>query len=260
MKFSEFDLLSPEPLPVSGIGSVKAVTLRHIAAIGFHSYQLFLSLLLLDTDTYFKADNGSPIFSEQLNYYASLSDSDKVKCTVFDFLVTNPAYNVLIQKALSFFITGEISFHEASCSYQVQDDGTLTGNISRNNWNEVCGLILQRQHIAKNPGLEDAAKAKNARALKILEKLKSGAKQAKQKEGAEDYELSNIISALAARSSSLNIISIWDATVYQLFDQFNRQQLNAVYDIQCTSASVWGTKGTQFNINQWFSNPTGNTP
>ena len=44
MKFSEFDLLSPEPLPVSGIGSVKAVTLRHIAAIGFHSYQLFLSL------------------------------------------------------------------------------------------------------------------------------------------------------------------------------------------------------------------------
>ena len=76
MKFSEFDLLSPEPLPVSGIGSVKAVTLRHIAAIGFHSYQLFLSLLLLDTDTYFKADNGSPIFSEQLNYYASLSDSD----------------------------------------------------------------------------------------------------------------------------------------------------------------------------------------
>ena len=33
MKFSEFDLLSPEPLPVSGIGSVKAVTLRHICLL-----------------------------------------------------------------------------------------------------------------------------------------------------------------------------------------------------------------------------------
>ena len=119
----------------------------------------------------------------------------------------------------------------------------------------MCELILQRQCCSVSHELEDASKAKNKKALQILNKLKDGAKQASYSaKQNQDHEFPNLISALAAKSNNLNIVNIWNITVFQFHDQFKRQQLNAVYDFQSTTASVWGTKENKFDLNQWFKN------
>ena len=65
-------------------------------------------------------------------------------------------------------------------------------------------------------------------------------------------ELPNVISALASYHNSLNMINIWDMTVYQVYDQFKRLQNNTIYNIQSMSTSVWGDKENKFNITKWF--------
>lgn len=68
----------------------------------------------------------------------------------------------------------------------------------------------------------------------------------------------NIISALAAHHNSLNIINIWDLTVYQLNDQFKRQRYIDYYHILSRSVSIWGDKDSKFDDSLWFSNVSDN--
>lgn len=252
IKLSYFDLLTPDPVYVSGIGKIKPIKLKELSEVSYQTYQMYISLLFFDIKQYFDSQDQSSAFVEQRDFYYSLSEEDKTKYTVFDFFITNPSYNLFIQKCLAFFISGDVSFHQKSLSYLVQENETIVGTISRDNWSDVCDLILQRQYRSKSNELEDASKAKNKRALKILNKLKKGAQTAKGNDENRDYEIPNLISALASKSYNLNISNIWEITVFQLYDQFQRQQLNSVYDIQSTSASVWGTKENKFDINQWF--------
>ena len=65
-------------------------------------------------------------------------------------------------------------------------------------------------------------------------------------------ELGNIISAVANKSHSLNILNIWDLTVFQVWDCFSRLSNNSIYDIQSMSVAAWGNKDNAFDISAWF--------
>ncbi len=65
--------------------------------------------------------------------------------------------------------------------------------------------------------------------------------------------LPNIISSVAVRSLSLNWINIWDITIYQLFNEFERLQIIDQYDIASTQVSVWGDKEKKFKFGAWSS-------
>lgn len=252
IKLSYFDLLSPDPIYISGIGKIKPIRLKEISEITFRTYQMYLSLLFFDINQYFDSQDSSILFLEQRDYYAALDEEEKVRYNVFDFFITNPSYNLFIQKCLAFFISGDVSFDQKSLSYLIQENETVVGTITRDNWSDVCDLILQRQYRPKSNEQEDASRAKNKRALEILNKLKKGTQASKGSGENRDYEIPNLVSALASKSYNLNISDIWEITVFQLYDQFQRQQLNSVYEIQSTTASVWGTKENKFDINQWF--------
>ena len=65
-------------------------------------------------------------------------------------------------------------------------------------------------------------------------------------------ELANIISAVANKSQNLNILNIWDLTVFQLWDCFSRLTNNSIYDIQSMSVAAWGDKDKHFDVTSWF--------
>ena len=67
-----------------------------------------------------------------------------------------------------------------------------------------------------------------------------------------NMELGNIISAVANKSQSLNIINIWELTVYQVWDCFSRLSNNSIYDIQSMSVAAWGNKDNYFDATAWF--------
>ena len=68
----------------------------------------------------------------------------------------------------------------------------------------------------------------------------------------KDLALGNIISVVANKHPSINILNIWELTIYQLWDTFNRLSNNNIYDISALSVAVWGDEKKQFNISDWF--------
>ena len=120
---------------------------------------------------------------------------------------------------------------------------------------ELCDIILQRCGIIRSDIITDMSKVKNKRALKILGKIKKAKqKLSKSNNSYVDTDLPNLISAIAAKSNSINLINIWDLTVYQLFEQFKKEQTNVYFDIQKMSVAAYGNKKNTFKGNEWYKN------
>ena len=86
-----------------------------------------------------------------------------------------------------------------------------------------------------------------------MKKIQKGRTEKSNKKTIDNnMELGNIISAVANKSHSLNILTIWDLTVFQLWDCFSRLSNNSIYDIQSMSVAVWGNKDNYFDATAWF--------
>lgn len=135
------------------------------------------------------------------------------------------------------------------------DDDEVVGYITKENYLEVCSIILQMNRI-DSKDIIDLSKVKNKKGLaRILrmQKLKQQA-QKTSKTSNPDMELGNIISAVCAMHNSLNYKNIWDLTIYQLWDTFDRLQNQTIYNSNLFSVSVWGDKEKKFKFNDWFKN------
>lgn len=221
MKLSYFELLSPDPIYVEKVGNILSPKLKDISSIGIKTYQYYLSLLLMEND-------------------------------VFDLLTSNLEIADALQYALNFFIQEKVYFSGTDNFFIVQTDEKTTGLITRENYPLICNLICQRNYITSKE-TTDLTKVKNKKAQEIMKKLQKGrAEKAKQTKADKNMELGNIISAVANKSHSLNILNIWDLTVFQLWDCFSRLSNNNVYTIQSMSVAAYGNKDNHFDFNSWF--------
>lgn len=245
MKYNYFDLLSPEPMKLQNIGSIVSPTLRSISSIGgYDTYQYYLSILLLDLKTYLNMIGKS----EQ---YDLISDQDKLKFNIFD-LTPYEQFCSLLQDILNFFIKEDVRYSQENKYYIVKENEHIVGTITKDNYNSVCDLICQRNCI-KSSQEENLSKVKSKKALEILKKIKRGrAEKEKQSKADKNMELGNIISAVANKSQSLNILNIWDLTIFQIWDCFTRLNNNNIYDIQSMSVAAWGDKDNHFDATAWF--------
>jgi hypothetical protein len=66
--------------------------------------------------------------------------------------------------------------------------------------------------------------------------------------------LPNIISSVASKNSGLNIINIWDATLFQLYDQFEKKQNDDTHYMNSVRVAVWGDEKKQFDPTLWYKN------
>lgn len=124
------------------------------------------------------------------------------------------------------------------------------GKIHKQIWDELCDVILQWNNIKKNKE-EKKLKFKSKLAQEVWELTHPKEKQEKQN---KDMELANIISSVAAKDESLNMINIWDLTVYQLYDQFQRLQGNTYFSIQSMSVAAYGDEKNKFDGGAWYKN------
>lgn len=232
-------------MKLQNIGSIVSPTLRSISSIGgYDTYQYYLSILLLDLKTYLNMI-GKP---EQYNL---MSNQDKLKFNIFD-LIPNEQFCSLLQDILNFFIKEDVIYSQEKKFYIVKDNEQIVGVITRDNYNIICDLICQRNCIKSNQE-EDLSKIKSKKTLEILKKLKKGrAEKEKISKADKNMELGNIISAVANKSQSLNILNIWDLTIFQIWDCFARLNNNNIYDIQSMSVAAWGDKDNHFDATAWL--------
>lgn len=220
-------------------------TLRSISSIGgYDTYQYYLSILLLDLKTYLNMI-GKP---EQYNL---MSDQDKLNFSIFDLLILNEQSCLLLQDILNFFVKENVVYSQGNKNYIVKENEQIVGMITKDNYSSICDLICQRNCIKSNQ--EDLSKIKSKKALEILKKIKKGrAEKEKISKADKNMELGNIISAVANKSQSLNMLNIWDLTIFQIWDCFARLNNNNMYDIQSMSVAAWGDKDNHFDATAWF--------
>lgn len=257
MNLSYFQLLSPNPIHIPEVGGVISPTLKDISSIGQDRYQYYLNILLIDLKRFF-------VMIERPDDYEKLTDEEKYSVNIYDLLTQDNQSAILLQNALDFFIKEKVEFSIQNRVFEVkrivitenQKDMArkyeTIGIISRENYQSVVDVILQRNNI-KTKDITDPSKVKSKKALSILNKLKKGRENmAKATKADENMELGNIISAVANKSQSLNMLNIWELTVYQLWDCFTRLANNNIYDINAASVSAWGDKDKKFDFNGWF--------
>lgn len=245
MRLSYFDLLSPDPVNIPGIGGILSPRLRDISSIGIQTYQYYLSVLLLDLKSYFT-------MLGQEEQYKSLSDKEKSQIYLFDLLTINEQSINLLQSVLNFFIKENVIYSSQDKCFFVQNDDAVIGTVTKETYPQICDFICQRNCMKANQE-EAFSNVKSKKALEIMKKLQKGrTEKTKQTKSDKNMELGNIISAVANKSHSLNILNIWDLTVYQVWDCFSRLSNNTIYNIQSMSVAAWGNKDHSFDAAAWF--------
>ena len=233
MKLDRLTLLSPFPIPLEGIGVIRPPVLSEVAKLGQALYNGYLNLLALSRERFLDMQ-GLP---------------DQTEGSLFQLLTMNRDTRELLEAALGFFLYGEVQYAPRGGCFFVREENRRPTAITPENFTELCGCILQLNYLDKSGAM--AGSPKNQRAARILAKLEAAKQRQRPKGNRKDLDLSNMISALCTQHNSYNLTNIWSMTVYQLYDQFFRQNYKNQLDV-AMHWSAWGTE--KFDFTQWFSN------
>lgn len=286
IKLDYFTLLNPSPVVIDNVGSIISPTLRDIYNINnnlnsYSYYYTFISILLMDKSYYFEnieknkdvyfanySDDEKQYILTFKEEYDKLSFEEKSQIPFFLIIVIDKMIRQTVLDALNFFFVEKVEYDEQNHIFLLYKDQAVisednsnedekekvnipSGIITADIYSDVTDIILQRVNQNKKDD-DKPIKIKNKIAEKLYNKIKKE-KEKRKKTFDKKLEIGNIISSLAARSNNLNINNIWDLTIYQLYDQFNRQRVNESFDMQCHSVSVWGDSSKKFDGTLWFS-------
>ena len=272
MKLDYFTLISPDPLHIHGVGDIKSPTLSEISKLEskINTYNYYVTILLLNIGSYyeeFEKEEGmffyypNDLKNKMLKLrdeYASMNNKQKEKITFYNFLMNDDILKFKVAEALNFFIVDKVEFSDkynmfVTYNGDLDDDGNLkiTGAIHAAIYDDVIDIIMQRINIENKRQEKKNLKIKNKIAEKLLEKMKKGESQKKKND--EKTSIANIISSLSSHHQSLNIVNIWNLTVYQLYDQFSKTRINDTYKISSRSISIWGDKDKKFDDMLWMT-------
>lgn len=254
MKLDYGTQISPVPVTLS-IGSIKKPTLKEIAEISFDKFAFYEMLLKLTPEFYYEKMGDV----DDKNYWDSLSEVEKAKETLYSIIVKKGNIASLYAEMLDYFFIEPVIYKEGYfiiLNPGVDPDCELSKNsiksaINKDTFQETLELIQQICGIYE--GKVEEEKFKNNIAKAIFEKIAKGNKK-REKKADKNLSLPNIISALCNKHPSLNYTNIWDLTMFQLLDAFNRMQMNSMYEIESTRVSVWGDEKKTFDASLWYKN------
>jgi len=246
--------ISFEPIKLA-VGTIKKPTLREISKISFAKFQLFESILRLEPQDFFENDKIDNSIKE---FWNKLTDEEKSKVTTYTILLIDEQIAILFTEAFDFFFEEDVSFEENI--FILRKQGEIVGYVDENIFMPVVETIQQICGIyeMKRSDLPEIT-FKNKGAERLFERILKGKKKFKKQKEKEnknnkDYTLPNIISAVANRHPSLNYTNIFDITIFQLLDAFQRIYNNEVQDISARSVSVWGDEKKKFDGSLWHKN------
>lgn len=248
MTFDYFTMLNPKPIFINGLGTLNKTKLIDIAEVTYPAYKSFLSMLLLDLATLYKSAN-----LQKYEWYMSLDDEQKNELSLYDEIISNESLQRDYVNSFNFFIKENVDYDkENSCfivSIHNENSSSVIGCITKETFPHVCRTILELHRISTKKPKKKVFKNKLAeRVWKMTHKEDS--------ENVENVklDLGNLISSLASFNKGCNIINIWEMTVFQLYDQFQREDYNVYYNISSRSVSIWGDKENKHDFSKWYEN------
>jgi len=261
MQVSYDFLIGTTPLKIEGVGAIKSPKLKSFMCdedgmMSYDVYKIFLSTILMDAKSFFM------IFGEKdKDWWNEQSDEFKGNQNIVNLIYTSENAKQAYQEAFDFFFVDKVKYseeHNLFLTYNgsTDENGDLinTGFIPHEFFKEICGIIAQFNGVANDETIGDSKpKYKNKLAEELMNRMKKGQEDLKKaKKEDKRYSLPNIISAVVSRHNSLNYTNIYELTVTQLYDVFNRLRNNSVLDISSISVAVWGDEKNKFDYDSWF--------
>lgn len=242
------DLISPLPLELVNVGSIHSPTLREIWDISYFTYANYISHLNMDIEEFYKTYKKG----------IKLSDKKLLNTTKFDLVLENENFRNVILEALNFFFVETFYWNADFKAFisQGNADPQHIGIINQYNYTDVVSIILQKVHIKNDDDDIDLSRVKNKRAKRIYEKARIGRRKLNKTKAKSNLDMTipNIISSIVSRHKSLNWTNIWEITIYQLFDTFEKLQLDDQYEFFARQVSIWGDKDKSFKFGIWNTN------
>ena len=262
MKLNYGTQLSPFPIVLS-IGTLIKPTLREISdpskGMSFEKLNYYEVLIKMTPEIFYTKIKGE----EGRKYWNSLTETQKNNISLYHTVINDKQLLQTFVEIFNFFFLENVSFYEKSFilfdkDTQNADDisqNDIHGVIVEDNFTEILDLIQQICCISDEDEIIDDKKFKNKRAKELYYKMKKAAKKERQNKKIDiNFTLANIISAVSNKHPSLNFVNIWNLTIFQLLDAFNRLQINTTYDIDATRVSVWGDEKKTFDAALWYKN------
>lgn len=220
MKIDPLLLFSGNDIPFISSGvTIHHPTLREIAYIG--------------EDTFF---TGYQILVISKNI---LSQEDKVnleKLTNFDILIAIlEERNAVMQKnrnciqlvLMLLFPEYEIGFNKKAIILKKEDEEI---SLNSNNFEEFQDILKQMFSFGSNDGLPQDFNPDGAMAARIAEKLRKRHQILAEKNSNDNVDIIGRYVSVVSTGLSIDINSIMNYTIYQLFDQIKRLELKNSYD------------------------------
>lgn len=256
MKLDYGTQLSPAPIKLS-VGTLTKPKLIDISALGFDKFSMYEFFLKLTPEIFFKE---VPNWDTK-DYWNSVSEEQRSNMNLYDIVLQDKMLQGIYLEIFNFFFEESVAFEEGFfivLNKNVEDISKLSeddicGVIHDKTFMQILNLMQQICRIDDEEQSIDEMKFKNKTARKLYEKMLKAKKEVKKK-GDKNLSIPNIISAVSNRHPSVNPINVWDMTIFQLLDSFNRLQINAIYGIDCTRVSVWGDEKKRFDYSLWYKN------
>jgi len=231
-------LLSGMPIKIDNLCTLFPTTLKKIAETGVTIYNQYLSILCLETEDIKK-----------------LYDI-KEDISPFDFITTysyhNNEYEKIVIEAFEFFIKEPVRFNRQGFFYLGELDSQKY--IDQNNY-ELFRKVIRKQNCLDYLEEEKALVA-DEKTREILEKMKKAEEMVRKiKNGNQDGEslsLFDLVSILAGHGNNLNLSNIWDLTMFQFNDAFNRMKMLEEYTVNIQSL-LHGADSKKIELVHWMS-------
>lgn len=217
MRIDEGLLLYGVPVPISGLGHLKSPKLKEIFSgiTSLSGYRMTHTLLCCK-----KSDMKEIISTLGIeNDYQDMSDLAYDEEDKFGLIIHSPYLREMFSEGLSLFFDEKVTYDERMQGYALLGENDKpTGVIIKSNYRIAENMLRQVLFDGDRDSPEDL-KFASEKAKELWEKANRLEEKA-PKQNTDDYQLTNIISKLSCANIGYTIFSIYELTVYQLYDQF----------------------------------------
>jgi hypothetical protein len=272
----KLQLLSGGSIKVGNF-EISQYLMKEIISYSYSTYMLNLQWLSLTVDDFIKSvlDLEKRIFLE----------TEKSKLKTFDFytkLGEQEMLEGLLQSIAMVFKTDDVRvIKEGVIAVDFVKNGILVENeeglmvvneerleevneeelilIHRENFDSLVEAIKILNYLVKPLDVknreDNPADEETRQLIEHMEKMRKIVDDKKkiqqQSDGTEDdIDISDIISAVTARSNSINKFNVWDLTLYQLYDEYARLELIDNYDFSIKAMMAGAEK---IDLKHWSS-------
>lgn len=231
MEIDDLDLklLAGMPVEIEGVGLLHIPTLRQVIDIGYSVYNKYISAIMFDKS------NVEGITDEEICNFDLM----------FGISVHNENFRDVILESFNFFFKKEaqLYFDNTGAFFYL---GEISNRIDNTNFQSIQEVIMKANHIKTNKE-ELEFNPGNEQAKALVEKIMAARKQKPKKK--ETMNLQSIVSGLAWRSNGINMLNVFDLTIYQLYDGFFRTERIDNYQFTLSGVYAGTVNGKEINFN-----------